>query len=126
MLITTDQQRYDTIGALGFPHMSTPNLDRQVERGAAYTQCYTDGASYVVARAAMFTGMLPQNTGVSSFNQWACHRTWVHDLKRTGSGHKVWPLMPEDGGCLHHRTKSAPDTWFVPKRIPSLSAEGPT
>jgi arylsulfatase len=28
ILIITDQQRYDTIGALGFPFMETPVLDR--------------------------------------------------------------------------------------------------
>ncbi len=30
ILIITDQQRYDTIAALGFPYMDTPNLDRLV------------------------------------------------------------------------------------------------
>ena len=33
ILIITDQQRYDTIRALGFPYMDTPNLDRLVEEG---------------------------------------------------------------------------------------------
>lgn len=27
VLITTDQQRFDTINALGYDHMETPNLD---------------------------------------------------------------------------------------------------
>ncbi|MCF6285832.1 MAG: hypothetical protein L3K26_11630, partial [Candidatus Hydrogenedentes bacterium] len=30
LIIMTDQQRYDTIAALGFPHVQTPNLDRLV------------------------------------------------------------------------------------------------
>ena len=29
----TDQQRYDTIGALNNPHVITPNIDRLVHRG---------------------------------------------------------------------------------------------
>ena len=33
ILIITDQQRYDTIAALGFPYMDTPSLDRLVARG---------------------------------------------------------------------------------------------
>ena len=31
--ICTDQQRYDTIGALGNRYVSTPNIDRLVEEG---------------------------------------------------------------------------------------------
>lgn len=33
VFIITDQQRFDTINALGFDHMITPNLDRQAARG---------------------------------------------------------------------------------------------
>ncbi|MFW5915600.1 MAG: sulfatase-like hydrolase/transferase, partial [Planctomycetota bacterium] len=36
--ITTDQQRYDTIGALGNPHVNTPNLDRLCAEGVAFTR----------------------------------------------------------------------------------------
>ncbi|MCB0124414.1 MAG: sulfatase-like hydrolase/transferase, partial [Caldilineaceae bacterium] len=40
ILIITDQQRYDTIKALGFPYMETPNLDRLVEEGVTFTNCH--------------------------------------------------------------------------------------
>ena len=33
IFIITDQQRYDTINALGFPFVDTPNLDRLVREG---------------------------------------------------------------------------------------------
>lgn len=35
LLLTTDQQRYDTIAAMGYPYMVTPNLDRLVREGCA-------------------------------------------------------------------------------------------
>ena len=38
--ICTDQQRYDTIGALGNPHVSTPSIDRLVTEGTAFTHAY--------------------------------------------------------------------------------------
>jgi arylsulfatase len=38
--ICTDQQRYDTIGALGNPYVSTPNIDRLVAEGVAFTHAY--------------------------------------------------------------------------------------
>ena len=34
----TDQQRYDTIAALGNPYIRTPNLDRLVRQGVAFTR----------------------------------------------------------------------------------------
>jgi arylsulfatase A-like enzyme len=37
ILIITDQQRYETIAALGFPHVNTPHLDRMVNEGVAFS-----------------------------------------------------------------------------------------
>ena len=36
LLITTDQQRYDTIAAMGYDYMYTPNLDRLVREGCSF------------------------------------------------------------------------------------------
>lgn len=40
-----DDQRFDTIGALGNPAIRTPHLDRLVERGTAFTDAYIMGGS---------------------------------------------------------------------------------
>ena len=42
--ICTDQQRYDTIAALGNPHVRTPHVDRLVEIIKAYR--YLRGAGF--------------------------------------------------------------------------------
>ena len=36
VFIITDQQRYDTIAALGYDYMDTPNLDRLVREGVHF------------------------------------------------------------------------------------------
>ena len=36
--ICTDQQRWDTIAALGNAHIRTPNIDRLVQEGTAFDQ----------------------------------------------------------------------------------------
>ena len=41
VLIMTDQQRFDSIAALGHDHVDTPHLDRLVEEGTAFTNTYT-------------------------------------------------------------------------------------
>ena len=52
LLITTDQQRADTIAALGNPTIQTPTLDRLVQEGTAFTRCYTPSPVCVPARHA--------------------------------------------------------------------------
>ena len=36
----TDQQRFDTIGALGNPHIHTPRLDEFVQQSVTFTHAY--------------------------------------------------------------------------------------
>ena len=36
LLLLSDQQRYDTIAAAGFPHMHTPNLDRLAKEAVVF------------------------------------------------------------------------------------------
>ena len=38
--ICTDQQRYDTIRALGNEHINTPHIDRLVAEGTAFTHAF--------------------------------------------------------------------------------------
>ena len=59
ILIITDQQRYDTINALGFPYMDTPNLDRLVREGVSFDNCHVTAPSCAPARASLFTGYYP-------------------------------------------------------------------
>lgn len=63
LLIMTDQQRYDTIAALGNPIIRTPALDRLVHGGTAFTRAYTPSPVCVSARCALLTGLPPHRTG---------------------------------------------------------------
>lgn len=83
VLIVTDQQRFDTINALGFPYMDTPNLDRLVNEGVTFTNCFVPSASCAPCRASIFSGQYPHNTGVMiNGNRW--ERSWVELLNRGG------------------------------------------
>ena len=64
VLIMTDQQRFDTIGALGASWVQTPNLDRLVNEGVTFTDCHITAASCVPCRASFFKGYYPHTTGV--------------------------------------------------------------
>ena len=60
LVLFSDDQRSDTIGALGNPHVRTPNLDRLAREGTAFTRAYCmgsdQGAVCVPSRAMLLTG----------------------------------------------------------------------
>lgn len=45
LFILSDDQRPDEIGALGNPHIKTPNLDTVVERGMTFAHAYVQGSN---------------------------------------------------------------------------------
>src|ERR1700754_3998962 len=64
VLMVADQGRWDFIGALGHnPTVKTPNLDRVVQRGGAFTPAVTNQPLCSPARACMMTGRYATETG---------------------------------------------------------------
>ena len=71
----TDQQRFDTIGALGNPHVQTPVLDSLANEGTAFTHTYCQSPICTPSRASFMSGLYPSrvhNTrnGNESFPDW--------------------------------------------------------
>ncbi len=60
LFIFADDQRADTIAALGNAHIQTPNLDRLVRRGVSFDRAYMmggmQGATCVPSRAMLLSG----------------------------------------------------------------------
>ncbi|MGC6566911.1 MAG: sulfatase-like hydrolase/transferase [Akkermansiaceae bacterium] len=71
IFLFADDQRADTIGAHGNPHIITPNLDRLAEQGFSFRENYCagsfSGAVCVASRAMLMTGkqwmQLPKKPG---------------------------------------------------------------
>lgn len=80
LYIMTDQQRLDTIRALGNSDVYTPNLDRLVRRGATFNNAYSSCPVCVPARYNIRTGCEPPTMGVFS----------------NGSGQSLVSGQPED------------------------------
>lgn len=75
--ICTDQQRYDTIGALGNEHVSTPNIDKIVTGGVSFTRTYCQSPICTPSRASFLTGHYPSTIHV------------------TGNGNESFPKKPD-------------------------------
>ena len=70
LFIFTDQQRRDTISALGNPFIVTPALDSIATAPDTYVfdRCYTPSPVCVPARLAMFAGQYCSRTGNNNNN----------------------------------------------------------
>ncbi len=60
--ICSDQQRYDTIRALGNSLISTPNIDKIIEKGVTFTHAYCQSPVCSPSRASFLTGRYPRTT----------------------------------------------------------------
>lgn len=65
LLITTDQQRFDTIQTLGNDKIYTPHLDWLVRQGTTFERCYSDCPICMPARATIMTGLYGYNHGLT-------------------------------------------------------------
>ena len=55
----TDQQRFDTVAALGNRYVHTDTVDGLVERGVSFTRTYCQSPICTPSRASFLTGQLP-------------------------------------------------------------------
>ncbi len=85
LFIMTDQQRSDTIHALGNQTIRTPVLDSLVAEGTTFTNCYTPSPVCVAGRSATITGTPPHINRCTSNNESPMHlRSIMQVLKAQG------------------------------------------
>ncbi len=72
LLLMTDQQRADSIGAFGNPVASTPHIDALAARGVRFERAYSQHSACSQSRISMMTGWYPHVAG---------HRTLDHLLQ---------------------------------------------
>ena len=107
----SDQQRYDTIRALGQKHIDTPMLDELCASGVAFSQAYTQSQICTPARTSFLTGRYPASHHVyRNGNAWfPSHEKLVtrlfadagYDCGLVGKLHltaaKYYEKRPDDG-----------------------------
>jgi arylsulfatase A-like enzyme len=64
LFITSDQQRYDSLGVTHNPHARTPVLDGLARDGLLYRKAYVQNVVCMPARTTMLTGQHPLTHGV--------------------------------------------------------------
>ena len=125
--ICTDQQRWDTIAALGNRHINTPNLDRLVAEGTACTNAYCQSPICTPSRASFLTGCYPSTVhGCSNGNEhWAEAAPLVTKLLAdagyccglagklhlAGAAGRIEPRPRDDGYTVFHWSHDPRDKW---------------
>jgi len=64
LFVTTDQQRYDSLGCNGGEIAQTPVVDRLAAQGLNYRRAYNQNTVCMPARSTMLTGQYPRTHGV--------------------------------------------------------------
>ena len=125
--ICTDQQRYDTIHALGNEHIHTPNIDRLVREGVAFTHAFCQSPVCTPSRASFLTGMYPGSVhGCMNGNErWAEAAPLVTKLLAdagvdcglsgklhlAGAQGRVEPRPQDDGYRVFHWSHGSSTEW---------------
>jgi arylsulfatase len=65
LLIYTDQQRWDSIGAYGLSPCQTPQLDRLAREGALFDHCFVNAPVCMPSRQSMLSGRYPSAVGTT-------------------------------------------------------------
>lgn len=86
LLIVSDDQRPDTIGALGNDRIQTPNLDRLVRQGTAFTRAVVPNPICTCSRAELLSGCTGFRNGV------------VGSSSRLDPGLVLWPQAMRSRG----------------------------
>ncbi len=103
LIIMSDEQNRDMLGAYGHGIVKTPNIDALAARGTRFTAAYTNCPICVPSRAAFQTGRFPHET-----------RYWdnaiAYDGRVRGFGHRLQDegIRVESIGKLHYRAETDP------------------
>ncbi len=79
LLVLTDEQPVQTVSAYGHGLVETPHLDRLSQESTLFQRAYTSSPVCTPARAGLFSGIYPHNTGA-----WANHLALGQDIKTIG------------------------------------------
>jgi arylsulfatase A-like enzyme len=89
LLLITDDQRPDTIAAMGNPNIKTPNLDELVRRGTVFTRATCAHPLCYPSRAELLTGWTGFRNGTYSEQRLHADVPLLPKVLRTG-GYHTW------------------------------------
>lgn len=88
LFLLTDDQRWDTLGAMGNRWIRTPHLDALAARGTLFTNAFCTTSICAISRASILTGQYERRHGIADFATMLSDKQWGESfpalLKRHG------------------------------------------
>ncbi|TVS07945.1 MAG: DUF4976 domain-containing protein [Planctomycetaceae bacterium] len=69
VVLVSDDQRWDSLGAAGNDVIRTPRLDKLAEQGVHFTDAFVTTSICMSSRASILTGQLTSRHGITRFNR---------------------------------------------------------
>ncbi len=115
LMLFCDEMRGDVFGAMGHPHVKTPNLDRLAERSVVFPRVSGCCPVCMPSRTALATGRYPRVNGCMDNSTFAIEGEAANSLyprfsdagwrvENVGKIHVGWPL--EENRFAHHESAS--------------------
>lgn len=129
LLITTDQQRLDTLSCAGAPIGRTPHLDALASRGVIFDHCYIQNPVCIPSRACLQTGRYTWQHGVRYMEneidttpglppwEWTFHERLRREGYHTAAFGKIH-MMPERGFDTQEVTGGKGARWTQSTGLP--------
>lgn len=115
IVITTDQQRYDSLGCNGGYWMRTPCLDEIARAGARFERAYCPNPVCTPSRVSLMTGLMPSR-----------HGSYNIGTRVFSTEHFLSTRLQREGYCCHHIGKAHFYPWDVssPENCGEFPKEG--
>ncbi len=97
LFLFADQQRFDTIHALGNHRICTPALDEIAREATVFDHCMTPAPVCVPARFSMYSGRYPANSGCCNNNYGSSYQGEGFYAEFTRQGYQTCAV-----GKMHH------------------------
>lgn len=114
LLITTDQQHWDTIGAFN-SEIDTPNLDRLVKEGTTFSRAYCPNPTCTPTRSSIITGMYPSQHGA-----WSLGTKLSEDVHTVGEDFSQGGYRTALVGKAHFQPTQSTSEYTSLESIPTL------
>ncbi len=112
VLLVSDDQRPDTIAALGNPIIQTPSLDRLVRRGSVFTRAICANPICTPSRAELLTGCSGQRNGVFDFGRQINDTLATFPQPFAAAGYRTWYV-----GKWHNNGRPSTHGYAMTKRL---------
>jgi uncharacterized sulfatase len=114
LLITSDQQHWNTLGAFN-PEISTPHLDRLGREGTTFTRAYCPNPTCTPTRASIITGTYPSQHGA-----WTLGTKLLEDRHTVGEDFIAGGYRTALVGKAHFQPLRSTETYSSIESVPLM------